>query len=103
MNTPPTQGSLNFVSVFCDFSLFDIPVGHIFSQVLNSGQNRVYSGSIVLQSVTQQFAKPFDEVPKGWRTICTFSYDDSGNEKPFDTLDITETWVCTDNFLIVSD
>src|SRR5688572_32402570 len=65
----------NEIILFCDYSGFDIPVGYVFKKIIDANSNE-FSGELILKSVSQQFARPFDMVPMGWKTICKFEIKD---------------------------
>ena len=65
----------NDVVLFCDYSEFDIPVGYCFTRVVKS-DNTILNCKVLLKKVSQQFLKPFDEIPHGWKTICKFEFVD---------------------------
>ncbi len=90
-------------TVFCDFSKYDIPVGYFFSKVFDSSKVVVYSGTIELVAVTQQYLQPLELVPSGWKTICTFCFDDEGRGYPFDKLKKISDWYDSLDYLILSD
>jgi len=64
------------VIVYCLYSEYDIPLGTIFHRIENMGNQIVYEGEIKLTKLTQQYLKPFDGIPKGWKTICKFKFQD---------------------------
>ncbi|WP_293304156.1 hypothetical protein [Pedobacter sp. UBA5917] len=63
------------IIVFCAFSEYEIPIGTVFNFVENMNGYVLIEGKITLIGVTQQFFKPFDAIPKGWKTICKFKFD----------------------------
>eukprot|EP01012_Entosiphon_sulcatum_P063630 TRINITY_DN91335_c0_g1_i1.p1 TRINITY_DN91335_c0_g1~~TRINITY_DN91335_c0_g1_i1.p1 ORF type:complete len:117 (+),score=6.10 TRINITY_DN91335_c0_g1_i1:17-367(+) len=60
------------IIVFCAFSEYEIPIGTVFNFAENMNGYVLYEGKIVLTGITQQFYRPFDGIPKGWKTICKF-------------------------------
>jgi hypothetical protein len=60
--------------LFCSFSEFDIPIGQVFNEIEDMVNREKINGGIVLKNVTQQFWKPFDAIPAGWKTICHFEF-----------------------------
>jgi len=87
------------VLLFCDYSEFDIPVGYSFTQVLKR-DNTAISCKVLLRGVSQQFLKPFDEIPHGWKTVCRFEFVDGYVPDEIDMLPLLETWVDTGNYLV---
>ena len=56
---------------FSSYAFADLPLPKTFDVVFDYADP--VKGEIVpirIVAVTQQFAKPFDEVPHGWKTIC---------------------------------
>jgi len=62
------------VIVYCLYSEYEIPLGTIFHRIENMNNQIVYEGEIKLTNVTQQYLRPFDGIPKGWKTICKFKF-----------------------------
>ena len=91
------------IIVFCTFSGFDIPIGYTFSKILNNNNEIVFSGNFVLEGVSQQFFKPFDEVPHGWKTICKFRFINSTVPKIIRRLPSINGWYDADPTLIFSN
>jgi hypothetical protein len=72
-NWPKTPNSC---ILFVDFSDFDIPIGTKFTLFAEDEYGNVLhniNGSLV--QVTQSFLKPFDEIPKGHKTVCEIELD----------------------------
>ncbi|WP_429047370.1 hypothetical protein [Chitinophaga sp. W3I9] len=65
----------NQIIFFCDYSEFDIPVGYCFTEVVRS-DNTILNCKVLLVNISQQFFKPFDEIPHGWKTISKFEFVD---------------------------
>jgi hypothetical protein len=63
----------NSAVFFCDYSDFDIPLNTKFNS-LQMGDVSIYSGTMKLKAVTQEFFKSFDSVPQGWKTICEIEF-----------------------------
>lgn len=68
--------------VFCDYSLFNIPVGHSFKKIYNSEGKCIYNGEILLNRVTQENGLIYKLIPYGYKTICklVFPRNDMPNE-----------------------
>jgi hypothetical protein len=81
----------NILILFCDYSEYDIPIGSIFSCV-QKGNDVIYSGNIVLLSVTQEFFSPFDYIPKGWKTICELEFKNGIPVSLKNQIPIIDNW-----------
>jgi hypothetical protein len=64
----------NLALMFCSFSEFDIPIGQVFNIINDIEETFELNCQIILKNVTQQFWKPFDSIPSGWKTICLFEF-----------------------------
>ena len=56
---------------FSSYAFADLPLPKTFDVVFDYGdplKGEVFP--VCISAVTQQFAKPFDEIPHGWKTIC---------------------------------
>lgn len=62
------------VILFCDYSEFDIPVDQTFNYIENTQGKKVYSDPFTLVNISQEFGLPFDIIPRGYKTICKFSF-----------------------------
>jgi len=73
----PEEKPSNCEVLFISFAYADIPIGRTFSIVFptRAPQSALRIKCEIL-AVTQQFAKPFDEIPHGWKTICLMKFDD---------------------------
>jgi hypothetical protein len=69
----------NNLLLFCDYSEYEIPKGHNFVSLQRNGVD-IFSGTITLKGVTQEFFKPFDCIPKGWKTISEFEFHNEISE-----------------------
>jgi len=65
----------NEIVLLCNFSEFDIPIGHVFTIIEDNNGNEYFVGSIILEKVTQGFGVPFNMIPQGHKTICKFSFN----------------------------
>ncbi|WP_343522271.1 hypothetical protein [Pedobacter sp.] len=75
------------VIVYCLYSEYEIPLGTVFNRIENMNNQILYEGEIKLTNVTQQYLKPFDGIPKGWKTICKFKFQE---EIPLAVIELTE-------------
>lgn len=71
------KNNANEIVLFCDYSMFDIPIGYKFKKIYNSNKKCIYNGEIILDKVTQNHALPFELVPYGYKTICKFIFPES--------------------------
>lgn len=60
--------------LFCVFSDYEVPIGTEFDAIINSQTKEKYPVKAKLIDVTQQWAKPFDCIPRGYKTISRFSF-----------------------------
>ncbi|TWV99431.1 hypothetical protein [Chitinophaga pinensis] len=68
----------NQLILFCDYSEFDISVGHVFTEVIDDQNGKAYQDcQIILKNVSQQFFQSFDSIPNGWKTVCKFEFMDN--------------------------
>jgi hypothetical protein len=74
-NLPP-----NTLIVFTDYSLAEFAIGEQFAKVFLLDDIDVCADiHCEIVGVTQQWSKPFDVVPEGWKTICALRFT---NELP---------------------
>ncbi len=70
----------------------DLALGTSFDVVFpRDAPDRAESTHAVLHAVTQQFGKPFDTLPHGWKTICVIGFP-AGVPAMVDKLPHRETW-----------
>ena len=56
------------IALFTTHSDYEIPLNYTFTLIKsNSGARAIFKGLLV--GITQQFDKPFDCIPQGWKTI----------------------------------
>ena len=71
----PQERSTNCEVLFFSFAYADIPIGRTFSVAFPANAPQLATRtSCQILAVTQQFAKPFDEIPHGWKTICLVKF-----------------------------
>lgn len=65
----------NTVMLFVSFSFADIPLGTTFNAAFprNKPDEAVHCTSRIV-AVTQQWGKPFDQIPHGWKTVCAVEF-----------------------------
>lgn len=80
------------VPCFVWFSPRDYPVGSEFDLLFARGNpTHAVQATAKIMAVTQQYAKPFDCVPRGWKTICLIHF--SAEAKPLiDQLATIDSW-----------
>lgn len=88
---PEGVRSLSGVVLFCQFSNYDIKIGTKFTQLTVQGEVK-YLGVVTLVKVTQQFDRLLNEIPKGWRTICEFKFDNLEPDKLLDWVPVINSW-----------
>ena len=64
----------NSVIFFANYSELDIPIGTHFQKVFDPVTNHMENVKCELEEVTQEFGRPFDHIPSGWKTICKFKF-----------------------------
>jgi hypothetical protein len=80
------------VLLFCDYSNFDISVGHIFDTIMDLKNGQIFHNKIRLKCVSQEFNLPFDSIPKGHKTICNFQFIDRNAERIILELPHISNW-----------
>ncbi|NIG55727.1 hypothetical protein [Chitinophaga sp. Cy-1792] len=88
----------NEIIFFCSYSAYDIPAGHCFSEILNN--DKTTKCRIILKEISQQFFKPFDEIPHGWKTVCKFEFPDGIIPSAVMELPALDGWGYEKHFLI---
>lgn len=89
------------VILFCDYSEYDIPIGHIFNNIEDVQNKRLFSGAIMLKTVSQEFALQFDLIPKGYKTICKFEFLESNIPEAINNLPVLYGWHESNTTLIL--
>jgi len=84
------------IILVCDYSAYTIPLGYIFKAIEKNGLI-VFNGEIILSFITQQFDQPIDEISKGWKTICEFTFQHHVPLKLTENLPIIDGWVYVNN------
>lgn len=90
------QKRSNSCIIFVDFSDFDIPIGTIFT-IFAENEDGTGSHDIngELVQVTQQFLKPYDEIPRGHKTVCEIKLDERSVNLLRSKLSIIDSWYDT--------
>ncbi|NMV40546.1 hypothetical protein [Ralstonia insidiosa] len=72
----PEERPANSEVLFISFAYAEIPIGRTFSMVFpTSAPQSATRTHCQILAVTQQFAKPFHEIPHGWKTICLVKFE----------------------------
>lgn len=80
------------VCCFLGFAYADLPLGTRFDRVFAREDFRRSTRTLcVVSAVTQQFFKPFDEIPHGWKTICFLDFPE-GIPDLIARLPVAEGW-----------
>jgi hypothetical protein len=65
----------NSITVFTGYSLAEFPIGQQFTKVFLLDDIDSWSElHCEIVAVTQQWNRPFDAVPEGWKTICVLKF-----------------------------
>jgi len=78
--------------LFATYAYADLPLGKRFDFAFPSGDpHAAEPTTAIVQAVTQQFGKPFDSIPHGWKTICLIDF---GNSLPraIENLPTLDSW-----------
>ena len=100
---PFLQHQINEMLLFASYSSFDIQKGQKFQVIFD----RYYpSGAVefsdcTLKRVTQQMFAEWDQIPKGWKTLSLFEFE---NEIPkmIEKLPEIDSWSKGDNQILIS-
>ena len=86
----------NSCIIFVDFSDFDIPIGTIFT-IFAENEDGTGSHDIngELVQVTQQFLKPYDEIPRGHKTVCEIKLGEHSVNLLRSKLPLIDSWYDT--------
>jgi len=86
------------LNLFCSFSQFEIPIGTTFNY-FEKDNILIPLHHAMLIAVTQQFGKPFESIPEGWKTISKFEFSLEGVRELKSELPILDTWDYSSNKL----
>ena len=89
----------NRIVLFCAHSDFDILMEHTFTCIETDKGEIAYNGQMVLKKVTQQWAKPFDSIPRGYKTICTFEFKENDVPEVIKRLPTITDWYDSKQYL----
>ncbi len=79
------------------FAYADIPIPKKYTCLfeLANPKNSTEEECFIVD-VTQQWSKPFDSIPQGWKTICNIQFPNRIS-KNFQQLEITDDWYDSKN------
>lgn len=99
----PKEKPENCEILFISFAYADIPIGRTFSIAFptSTPQSATRINCQIL-AVTQQYAKPFDEIPHGWKTICLLKFED-GVPDVIASLPVVNGWYENRNTVSICD
>ena len=99
----PTIGLPDTVVVFVGFAYADLPFTKQFDIVFPKGrpQDGIRCECKIL-AATQQFSKPFTEIPDGWKTICVAHFP-GGIPQLIQQLPVVDTWYQNDEWVCICD
>lgn len=60
----------NCIACFVDYSSYDIPIQYVFKSAKYKDSIKMYSGDFQVVYITQQFGISWNNIPKGWKTVC---------------------------------
>lgn len=89
--------------LFVGYAFADVPLGKRFSVIFpknDPGEGIYYESKIV--AVTQQFGKPTEVIPRGWKTICLVEFP-QGIPEIIKNLPVVDTWFETNDYVCISD
>ena len=69
-----------------------MPLEYEFKFIESSDGIILFSGTIKLKEITQEFILPFDQIPKGYKTLCRFEFVDMDIPKQIFSLPIINNW-----------
>jgi hypothetical protein len=71
----PKELPANSEVLLMSFAYADLPIGRTFEFLFPTGSPHSLTRTrCEIIAITQQYAKPFDEVPHGWKTICLVKF-----------------------------
>lgn len=86
----PATKPENAEAFFVQFAYADLPIGKEFQVAFLKSKPEAFVNCLSkITAVTQQFGKPFNEVPHGWKTICYIQFPTKSPEllKQLPTVD----------------
>ncbi|HEX8250985.1 MAG TPA: hypothetical protein VF599_22615 [Pyrinomonadaceae bacterium] len=99
---PPDKPN-NAEVLFIGYAFADVPAGKSFSVIFpktNPGGGIYHESKIV--AVTQQFGKPTEVIPRGWKTICLVEFP-QGIPEIIKNLPVVDTWFENSDYVCICD
>ena len=97
----PTSWPAATLCVFATYAYAELPLGKTFEFVFpEKHPERGEQTIAVIRAVTQQFGKPFDSVPQGWKTICLLDFP-SGVPDIIAGLGHVDAWGVSDQQIVL--
>ena len=91
------------ILLFADYSDFEVPIGTKFTLLKKmDAADTSYFIDGELTMATQQFAKPFDCIPKGWKTIIEMHFDTTSFDLVKSKIRVIDSWD-TNTFLMCTN
>ena len=85
------------LDLFCWYSGLDIPMGATFNCFEKNNIQTLLTDEATLIAVTQQFGKPFEVIPQGWKTISKFEFSEKDICGLKNSLPIIDSWTFLDD------
>jgi Fic family protein len=85
------------LDLFCRYSNLEIPIGATFNYFEKNNVLSPLKNEAVLIAVTQQFGKPFEVIPEGWKTISKFEFSEEDVSNLKNELPVLNTWTSLDD------
>ena len=88
----PAQWPQTARCLFVSYAYADLPLGKRFDFVFPWGApGRAETTDAIIHAATQQFGKPFDEIPSGWKSICVIDFP-RGVPPLVERLPVASSW-----------
>jgi hypothetical protein len=99
----PTDKPNNTEILFVSYAFADVPVGKRFSVIFpkNKPSEGIYYESKIA-AVTQQFGKPTELIPHGWKTICLVEFP-RGIPEIIKNLPVVDTWFENNDYVCICE
>ena len=91
------------ICCFLDYANMTVPVGKCFDLIYDDfdPSNRANT-SICIRAITQEFARPIDEISQGWKTITLLDFP-QGLPEIVGDIPVVEGWGVLDRLFILCD
>jgi|GEM_PF-3629218 len=94
---------VRIINFFVEYCNFEIPVGYEFTKLLNSESVLIYSNSMKLKKVNQQFNILTDSIPLGWKTVCSIEFKDGAIPKEILDFSVINSWHESRDYYILTN